>query len=520
MARSLMLLLVVGAVGCKAQYDLGESGTNAAPFADAGTGGTFLVGSTVTLDASGSFDPDGTIRSYRWRISSEPQLSNATIGNDGMATASLTVQVVGEYIVELTVTDNAGAQSTSRVTIVCAGPMIVVDAGADQVGTWRSAVTLAGSAQAELGFPVTLQWTFVLRPAGSAAVLTNPTTEMPSFVPDREGTYVARLTARTSANSASDDVMIEVTVPRQLLSYALVDAEYSTALDRFIIVSTAPPQLHVHDPATGTEAVVNLATAPMSVSVEPGGMRASVGHDGAVTIVNLQTASIAATYSVPVAVTDAVFGADNRVHCFNSGSLRTLDLATSAITISPSGGTTRGRLHPGGAAAYSPTPPSPDDIYHWDVTTSPVIGLRDSPYHGEYRFGGDLWFTQDGFTIIARSRNLFYASTSPAVDMTYRGVLDGQGEINWAVHSPVAGRIATLGQIYDAQFLNVLAYVVSVYDNQFTLLQSITLPTTPVNGTGYFSQGRFAAYRSDGTRLYVITRADTGGGAVFVLYTI
>jgi chitinase len=518
--RRRCIILLLWAIGCRADYALESASTNVQPYADAGSGGAFVVGSTVDLDASRSFDPDGTIRSFRWAVVSEPQTSHATIANENAEAASITLGVVGTYGVELTVTDDHGAKATSKLTIRCVGPTISVNAGPDQATSWRSGVTLSGGAQAEPGFDVTLRWSFVLKPSGSNATFSDPTSAAPTFVADREGQYVVRLTAATYANSAFDDVVVDASVPRQLLSYALVDAEYSKALDRFVIVSDAPPRLRVHDPATGIEATLDLAAAPTSVSVSPNGLRAAVGHDGMITVVNLQPLALAGTFAVAATLTDVIFGNDDRVHCLSLGSLRTVELATSNVTTSISG-LPYGRLHPSGAAAYLPTyASSPDDIYRWDVTASPPASVRDSPYHGEYRFGGNLWFTEDGFTLIARSRNLFYSSASSSVDLTYRGVLQGEGEINWATHSQVANRIATLGIDYDANFLNVVAYLVTVYDQQFNVLDTVVLPTTQINGVDYLAPGRFAAYRSDGTRLYVITRATVGSTSVHVLYSL
>ena len=43
------------------------------------------------------------------------------------------------------------------------------------------------------GNPLTYSWTFLSKPAGSAAVLKNPTSVTPTFTVDREGDYVVQL---------------------------------------------------------------------------------------------------------------------------------------------------------------------------------------------------------------------------------------------------------------------------------------------------------------------------------------
>lgn len=522
--RRVVLVALLGSVGCKGSFEIDVPGAgNASPYANAGTGGVFMVGSTVVLDGSESIDPDGTIGDYSWKLIDAPQGTAATITNASQAVAAIAPDVVGTWRVELTVTDDAGATAKSRTTIDVLGPKITVDAGADQAAPWRTAVSLSGSASVEQGFSLTsIGWTLLSKPPGSTAMLADAATLTPSFVPDREGTYLVELRANTSFNSARDLVMIEATVPRQFLDYGLVDAEYSTALDRFVIVGSSPPRLHLHDPVTGSESTVDLASPPTTVSLEPGGLRAAVGHNGSITIVDLQTLDVTTTFPLAIDVGDIVFGANNWVHCFGPSSIVTIDLASGVTgSYNTSGRLRRGRLHPDGLAMYVPTSGvSPDNFERFNVVTSPVEFVRRSPYHGTYRFGGDVWLTADGYTLVARSRNLFFSSTSSSVDMTYRGVLAGIGELNWAVHSPSAGRLATLGGEYNATF-DLTDYSLREYDDeQFALARIVVLPKTPANNTSYLGEGRFAAYRSDGSQLYVITRADTGAGYVFVLYAI
>ncbi|MDH7503967.1 MAG: PKD domain-containing protein [Verrucomicrobiota bacterium] len=71
----------------------------------------------VTLDGSGSYDPDGQIVSYEWDF------------GDGSAATGNRIQhqynTPGKYNATLTVTDNLGAKSTSAVTIVVTDPYTV-----------------------------------------------------------------------------------------------------------------------------------------------------------------------------------------------------------------------------------------------------------------------------------------------------------------------------------------------------------------------------------------------------------
>ena len=71
-------------------------------------------------------------------------------------------------------------------------------------------ITLDGSASSDPnGDPLTYSWTLLTKPAGSAAVLANPTSVFPSFTVDRAGDYVVRLIVNDGTqNSAPDSATI------------------------------------------------------------------------------------------------------------------------------------------------------------------------------------------------------------------------------------------------------------------------------------------------------------------------
>jgi len=525
--KSLLLsLALVGSACQKSELHIEPPDTNTSPYANAGVGGTFDLGDAATLDASGSYDPDGTIASYRWRVTTLASGSHGTIANPNAEVTSFVLDAPGDYVFELSVTDNANASATSTVAFhATAPPIYSVNAGADQSVPLHANVQLAGTFDADPKAAVSVQWTVVSKPAGSTAALTAATTLTPSFTADREGPYVLRLDVSTPYQSLSDDVTVDAVVSRQLLEYTLVDAEYSTALDQFVIVSDSPPRLRLHDAKTNTETVVTLPASPVAVSVAPGGLRAAVAHAASVTIVDLQTLDVSGPYTMPSNLYDIVFGGDGRVHCFhrgiNSEPIRTLDVASGTVTDSQGPwvyGYTQARLHPSTAIAYgASTQISPADIERYDVASTPVQVGSDSPYHGQYDMGGPLWFTQDGASIITASGNIFNSSADPMFDMTYEGTL-GLGSYRWVVHSSAVGKIAALRTEYDV-FANPTQFLLRVYDEQFTLLSSVTIPDTPYNNVVYRSEGLFAAFSADSTSIYVIARAGASPGVVHALYT-
>jgi hypothetical protein len=72
----------------------------------------------VTLEGSGSSDPDGDTITYAWTFKSKPTGSAATLSGSTSAHPTFTADKAGNYVVELSVTDSLGAASgPANVTI-------------------------------------------------------------------------------------------------------------------------------------------------------------------------------------------------------------------------------------------------------------------------------------------------------------------------------------------------------------------------------------------------------------------
>jgi hypothetical protein len=106
----------------KLVYAGGGSGGdgNRAPVAKAGANQSVSTGAAVTLDGSGSSDPDGDTLSYAWTQVSGPAV---TLAGADTAKASFTAATAGTYVFKLTVGDGkASSDSTVQVTVSAAVP--------------------------------------------------------------------------------------------------------------------------------------------------------------------------------------------------------------------------------------------------------------------------------------------------------------------------------------------------------------------------------------------------------------
>ena len=88
---------------------------------------TVTVTSPYALDGSGSSDPDQDDLTYAWTIASQPEGSDqATLDGSDQAEATFTPDLLGEYMIRLTVSDPSGNTNTAEVTLTAdASPVLI-----------------------------------------------------------------------------------------------------------------------------------------------------------------------------------------------------------------------------------------------------------------------------------------------------------------------------------------------------------------------------------------------------------
>jgi len=99
--------------------------SNRAPVADAGSDQSAFTGTVVSLTGVASSDPDGDTLTYQWAFTSVPVGSAAVLSAVSTVAPSFRPDVVGDYVVALTVTDPSGASSTDSVTVSAFTPATV-----------------------------------------------------------------------------------------------------------------------------------------------------------------------------------------------------------------------------------------------------------------------------------------------------------------------------------------------------------------------------------------------------------
>ena len=183
---------------------------NQPPVSNVGTDKTVWLSDTVQLDGSNSRDADGDSLTYKWSIVSKPSGSNATLSNTTAVKPTFVADVAGTYSVQLIVNDGAVNSAPDTVTISTENSAPVSDAGADQTILVNDSLQLDGSGSSDLdGDRLTFKWSFVSRPSGSSAMLSDTKAMKPTFEVDVAGSYTVQLIVNDgTVNGMPDTVTI------------------------------------------------------------------------------------------------------------------------------------------------------------------------------------------------------------------------------------------------------------------------------------------------------------------------
>ena len=125
---------------------------NQKPVANAGDAQDVTTGAEVTLDGSGSSDPDGDALTYSW---TQTDGTDVTLSDTAIAGPTFTApDTAAELEFELTVTDNAGITGTDTVTITVTAP-VATGLTATFGGVSASSIGVVGFATLEFSEAVT-----------------------------------------------------------------------------------------------------------------------------------------------------------------------------------------------------------------------------------------------------------------------------------------------------------------------------------------------------------------------------
>lgn len=164
-------------------------------------------GTEERLYLNGVQHPTTVVRSgtyANWDLSDMLNVANEASGDRGWLGDLYLAAIFDRAMTAAEVTQNflAGPPTSNTLPTANAGP--------DQTVPRNTLVTLDGSGSSDVeNDPLTFNWSLTNQPAGSTAILTNPTSENPTFTPDVNGNYTIELIVNDGTdNSAPDTVVI------------------------------------------------------------------------------------------------------------------------------------------------------------------------------------------------------------------------------------------------------------------------------------------------------------------------
>jgi RHS repeat-associated protein/uncharacterized repeat protein (TIGR01451 family) len=186
------------------------SDVNSPPVANAGPAQTVVSQTLITLDGSRSTDVDGDSLTYTWSILSAPTGSAAVLSNVHAVKLTFTVDLLGDYVIQLIVNDGTVNSNPATVTMTTENSPPVANAGPAQTVPLGSVVTLDGTGSSDVdGQGLTYAWSILSTPTNSTAILSLSTSATPSFIADKAGNYVIQLIVNDGiVNSQPATVMI------------------------------------------------------------------------------------------------------------------------------------------------------------------------------------------------------------------------------------------------------------------------------------------------------------------------
>jgi RHS repeat-associated protein len=372
------------------------------PVANAGLDQTVAVGNHVTLNGTGSFDVDGDTLTFAWSLLSAPSGSTATLSGANTPNPAFTVDLAGNYVVQLIVNDGTFNSAPATVVISTVNSAPVANAGAAQTVILGSIVTLDGSGSFDADRNLlSYTWAILAQPSGGTSVLSDPHAIRPTFAANAVGEYVVQLIVNDGqVSSKPSTVLITAASPNQ------------------------PPQVSAGPNQTIEEPVTSTTLSGSATSTAPAGSPVTVQWNqlsgpGSVTFANATqpvtqaTFPVVGTYVVQLTGTITASGLSasaqativvapvNQPPLVNAGPDQTITLPTTTVTLNGSvtdDGNPPGSVlniawskiaGPGGVTFTNPSTP----VTQATLTVPGSYILRLSASDGQYTSSGDMKVT-------------------------------------------------------------------------------------------------------------------------------
>ncbi len=209
MTYQFKLVVNDGTVDSVADY-INVTVNDVVPVANAGDDQTVMFNTEVTLDGSGSYDPNGSAITYLWTAPAGVTLGNSydiSLSDTTAAKPTFTPTVAGVYEFSLTVNDGTNNSDPDKVNIIVNSDnaIPVADSGSDQYVSSGDTVTLDGSNSSDAdGDTLTYSWRQI---SGTTVTLSDSTAVSPTFTTSGNDTLSFGLIVNDGEFGSPEDIV-------------------------------------------------------------------------------------------------------------------------------------------------------------------------------------------------------------------------------------------------------------------------------------------------------------------------
>jgi hypothetical protein len=305
------------------------------------------------------------------------------------------------------------------------------------------------------------------------------------------------------------------------LPYNVTDATYNRPIDRLVLTSTMPNELHVYDPVGRTDQTIPLPTAPTSLSVTPDGRMAAVGHDGGVSFVDLQQNLVSNVFPITNRVQGTVIDGTGFAYLFTpsgpfSGGIYSMNVGTGATTTSAANvfAVSVARLSADGGSIYGA---ASGYIQKWTIQNGTLSSAQTPNFSTSAC--SNIWLTDDGARLVNACGQVYRTSSVPSQDLQPNGTLAPLSNVTWADHSAAMQMLAAIpvGNSQGAPSPSQApgAASIQLYQDAFlNFAGTISLPQFSAGNSTYPGYGRFVFWNADQTRLIALEKADASSNLI------
>lgn len=184
---------------------------NNIPVANAGIKQNIILGELASLDGSDSVDEDEDSLVYTWIVNKKPEGSKVVLSDSSVVNPTFRPDLEGKYIISLLVNDGKIDSEESIVEINAvkgnATPVAVIKEVSEEIQIGKKVILDGSLSNDSDDDTLNYTWRIESKPSNSVAQLSMSTSQNPSIIFDKVGTYTIGLVVSDSLISSEKTTM-------------------------------------------------------------------------------------------------------------------------------------------------------------------------------------------------------------------------------------------------------------------------------------------------------------------------